>query len=134
LPSDWSSDVALPILVIFFLAIRGYSVFGVREESFRRALLGAFSSLGLTPEETLCCLRVRETGQEVKVMVQGVLGTAQLRPRGRESRVLVGEVAAGLRLGLRGEPANLLVAWLHLFLGGVLAVTALSLVLLAGRP
>ena len=127
---EWISPLMfLTVMVMMIISMRGYAVFGITEEYFREAVLGTVTALGFTVEETMSCLRIKETGQEIKIMVQGAMGSAQLRPKSKDSHALVQQIAKGMRTyfsGHRGQ-TKMLIAYFYILLGGLLLATGISL-------
>jgi hypothetical protein len=126
----WISPLMfLTVMVIVIISISGYSVFGVTEEYFREAVLATLTSLGFTVEETMSCLRIKETGQEIKIMVQGTTGAAQLRPKSKDSHELVKQIAKGLRIYFQSNTGKtkMLIAYFYILIGIFLMATVISL-------
>jgi len=127
---EWISPLMfLTVMVMMIISMRGYAVFGVTEEYFREAVLGTVTSLGFTVEETMSCLRIKETGQEIKIMVQGAMGSAQITPKSKDSRALVQEIAKGMRTYFRGHTGKtkMLIAYFDILLGVFLLAAGISL-------
>jgi len=127
---EWISPLMfLTVMVMMIISMRGYAVFGITEEYFREAVLGTVTALGFTVEETMSCLRIEETGQEIKIMVHGAMGSAQLRPKSKDSRALVQQIAKGMRTYFRGHTGKtkMLIAYFYTLLGMFLLVIGFSL-------
>jgi RsiW-degrading membrane proteinase PrsW (M82 family) len=127
---QWISPLMfLTVMVIIIISMRGYAVFGVTEDYFREAVLGTVASLGFTVEETMSCLRIKETGQEIKIMVQGAMGSAQITPKSKDSHALVQQIAKGMRTYFRGHAGKtkMLIAYFYILLGVFLLATGISL-------
>jgi len=127
---QWISPLMfLTVMVMMIISQRGYAVFGVTEEYFREAVLGTVAALGFTVEETMSCLRIKETGQEIKIMVQGAMGAAHLRPKSKDSHALVQEIAKGMRTYFRVHTGKtkMLIAYIYILLGVCLLATGISL-------
>lgn len=132
----WIQPVMFGTIFIFILIqMKGYSTFGVTEAYFREALLSTVSSLGYTAEETISCLRIKETGQEIKIMIQGLSGSAQLRPKSKDSAELVKQIAQGMRAYFQSHSGktNMLIAYFYLLMGGFLLAIAISLTRIMAR-
>jgi hypothetical protein len=83
---SWMNPLILTVLLVFFwIQMKGYMAFAVSETYFREALLPSVSSLGYSIEETMSRIKIKETGQELQVAIQGWIGTAQLKSTGKES-------------------------------------------------
>jgi RsiW-degrading membrane proteinase PrsW (M82 family) len=126
----WISPLMfLTVMVMMIISQRGYAVFGVTEEYFREAVLGTVAALGFTVEETMSCLRIKETGQEIKIMVQGAMGAAHLRPKSKDSHALVKQIAKGMRTYFRVHTGKtkMLIAYIYILLGVCLLGTGISL-------
>lgn len=132
----WIQPVMFGTIFIFLLIqMKGYATFGVTEAYFREALLSTVNSLGHTVEETISCLRIKETGQEIKIMIQGLTGSAQLRPKSKDSAELVKQIAQGMRAYFQSHSGktNMLIAYFYLLMGGFLLATAISLATMMAR-
>ena len=82
---SWMNPLMFTVLLIFFwIQMKGYMAFAVSETYFREALLASVSSLGYSIEETMSRIKIKETGQELQVAIQGWIGTAQLKSIGKE--------------------------------------------------
>ena len=126
----WINPLMFGTLFVFIvIQMKGYIAYGVTEAYFREALLSTVASLGYTAEETMSCLRIKETGQEIKVMIQGLTGSAQLRPKSKDSTALVKQIAHGMTAYFKNHTGktNMLVAYFYLIIGALLLVTAFSL-------
>jgi RsiW-degrading membrane proteinase PrsW (M82 family) len=127
---QWISPLMfLTVMVMMIISQRGYAVYGVTEEYFREAVLGTVAALGFTVEETMSCLRIKETGQEIKIKVQGAMGAAHLRPKSKDSHALVQEIAKGMRTYFRVHTGKtkMLIAYIYILLGVCLLATGISL-------
>ena len=123
------------ILVFMWIQMKGYLVFAISDTYFREALLTTIRSLGLTAEETMSCLKIKETGQEINVAIQGWIGTAQLKAAGRGSNELLGKIAAGMDGFFKTTPGkmNYMISWFYLVMGGFMVVLATALFFLMNK-
>jgi len=126
----WIPPLMFATLFIFLIiAIKGYITYGITEEYYREALLSTAASLGYAVEETISCLRIKETGQEIKVMIQGAIGSAQLRPKSKDSAALVKQIAQGMKAYFQTHTGKtkMLIAYFYLLIGFFLLATVFSL-------
>ncbi len=105
-PAAFSEGLAFYFLLVVLLLgyvwtkSRGYGVLGVSRDYFREALAVSASDLGFTleeaPERRDFRVRIKETGQEIKVVLKGRGGVAGFGPVDRSSRELVRRLARGM--------------------------------------
>lgn len=64
-------------------------------------------------------LKINETGQEMRVAIQGWIGTAQLKSTGKESNEIVRNIAEGMRKYFQSTPGkmNFISSFLYLIIG-----------------
>jgi len=121
----WINPVMFSVLLIFFwIQMKGYLAFAISDTYFREALLATTSSLGYTVEETMSCLKIKETGQEINVSIQGWIGSAQLKAAGRGSGELVTKLASGMNDYFKTTPGkmNYMISYFYLIIGGFMIV------------
>ena len=126
----WINPLMFGTLFFFLMiTIKGYVVYGATEEYIREALLSTVATLGYTAEETMSCLKIKETGQEIKVMIQGAVGSAQLRPKSKDSALLVKQIAQGMTSYFQNHAGEtkMLIAYFYLLIGVFLLATVISL-------
>lgn len=82
------------LVVIFWLQMRGYFVFGVTDTSFRGAMHHALGKLGLSYEERLSAIHIPSEGLDLQVAVQSWMGTAQVKSKQGKGEQRVKELAA----------------------------------------
>lgn len=99
--------------------MKGYVAFAISDTYFREALLASASSLGYSIEETMSRLKIKETGQEFQVAIQGWIGTAQLKSTGKETNDTVKRIAQGMTKYFDSTPGkmNFLTSYLYLLTG-----------------
>ena len=109
--------------------MKGYTAFGVTDSYFRDALLSSMSSLGYTAEESFSKLRIKETGEEFHVSIQGWMGSAQFKPVGKTNTKTTRDIAAGMNRYFATTPGkmNYSIAYLYLFLGVFLIAMCIGL-------
>jgi hypothetical protein len=93
--------------------------FSISDSYFREALLASSSALGFSIEETMSRLKIKETGQEMQVAIQGWIGTAQLKSTGNESNEAVKQIAHGMSTYFQSTPGkmNYLTSYFYLIVG-----------------
>jgi len=85
-PLSWLNLLLMMTLLLFFwFQMKGFMVIGASSAYFRTALLHATKSLGLSVEETLSQIKIKETDEKLHVSTQDWVGTAQLRLAGKPS-------------------------------------------------
>ncbi len=115
------------LLIFFFLQMRGYTVLGVSDGYFREALLASASSLGFSIEETMSRIKLKETGQEIQVSIQGAIGTAHLKSIGKESAETTGQIASEMAKYFKNTPGkmNYMICCLYIIIGVSLAAISI---------
>ena len=116
----WMNPLIFTVVLVFFwMQMKGYMVFAISDTYFRDALLASASSIGFTIEETMSRLKIKETGQEMQVAIQGWMGTAQLKSTGRESDDLVRKISEGMTKYFQSTPGkmNQLTSYFYLIIG-----------------
>ena len=117
---SWMNPLMFTVLLIFFwIQMKGYMAFAVSETYFREALLASVSSLGYSIEETMSRIKIKETGQELQVAIQGWIGTAQLKSIGKESNDTTKQIAQGMTKYFESTAGkmNFVTSYLYLIIG-----------------
>ena len=72
-------------------------------------------------------LKIKETGQEMQVAIQGWIGTAQLKSTGKESNEAVKQIANGMAKYFQNTPGkmNYLSSYFYLIIGAFMIAMAL---------
>ena len=116
----WINPLMLTVMLVFFwIQMKGYMAFAISDSYFREALLASSSALGFSIEETMSRLKIKETGQEMQVAIQGWIGTAQLKSAGKESNEAVKQIAHGMTKYFQSTPGkmNYLTSYFYLIIG-----------------
>jgi len=115
------------MLVFFWLQMRGYMAFAISDAYFREALLSSAASLEFTIEETMSCVKIKETGQEIQVSIQGWTGTAQIKPSRRDSAAAVAKIAAGMNQYFKTSAGkmNYVTSYFYLIIGAFMIAFSL---------
>ena len=116
----WINPLIFTVLLAFFwIQMKGFTAFAISDSYFRTSLLASANSLGLSIEETMSRLKINETGQEMRVAIQGWIGTAQLKSTGKESNEIVRNIAEGMRKYFQSTPGkmNFISSFLYLIIG-----------------
>jgi hypothetical protein len=116
----WMNPLMFTVLLFFFwIQMKGYMAFAISDTYFREALLASASSLGFSIEETMSRLKIKETGQEMQVAIQGWIGTAQLKSASKESNDTVKQIAIGMTRYFESTPGkmNFMTSYLYLIIG-----------------
>lgn len=119
----WIHPLMLAVLLIFsWIQMKGYMAFAISDTYFREALLASAASLGFSIEETMSHLRIKETGVEMQVAIQGWMGTAQLKSSGKGSDDAVRQIAEGMIKYFQSTPGkmNYIASYFHLVFGAIL--------------
>lgn len=91
--------VALYVVLIYYYRqiLRGYSITGVTDESFRQALYSVLKDLQLPFEERLSKLHLTTLDADIEANVSGFMGTANIRVKQKEHQPTLDRIAEGLR-------------------------------------
>ena len=109
--------------------------FAISDTYFREALLASASSLGFSIEETMSRLKIKETGQEMQVAIQGWIGTAQLKSTSKESNDTVKQIANGMAKYFESTPGkmNFMTSYFYLIIGVFMVAMSVWMVTLKIR-
>ena len=132
----WINPAIFTFLLIFFwFQMKGYVAFAISDTYFRDALLSSAASLGYSIEETMSCLKIKETGEEMQVSIQGWVGPAQLKPSVRKSAHVVAKIVGGMNQYFKTTPGkmNYLTSYFYLIMGGFMIVCAIGMFLLTKK-
>ena len=116
----WMNPLIFTVLLVFFwIQMKGYMAFAISDSYFREALLGSAESLGLSIEESMSRLKIKETGVEMQVAIQGWIGTAQLKSTGKESEDSVRQIAKGMTKYFENTTGrmNFMTSYFYLIMG-----------------
>ena len=111
MPFDWSDMLVLliplvmyPALLIFYWQIlKGYSILGVTDESFRQALYSILDELKIPFEERLSKMHLTQIGADLEANVNSWMGVATIRIRQREHLETLDRIAEGLKRYFAGS-------------------------------
>ena len=106
------------ILVMFWIQMRGYMVYGVSAESFGASLRKVLEKLNLPFQESFSSIRLQSVGADLQASVQSWMGTAQLRIKPQKQEATLRAIAGALRGEFAGTQAQ---ASLTIFIFYVLA-------------
>ena len=132
----WINPLMFTVLLIFFwIQMKGYMAFAISDTYFREALLASASSLGFSIEETMSRLKIKETGQEMQVAIQGWIGTAQLKSTSKESNDTVKQIANGMAKYFESTPGkmNFMTSYFYLIIGVFMVAMSVWMVTLKIR-
>lgn len=115
--------------------MRGYTVEGITDVYFRDALLTSISSLGLTVEESLSRLKIKETGAEIQISMTSWMGSSQLRPLNKQSNADVAQIVDEMGNYFQAHKGQMsyVMPILQLLTAIFMSVMAIWLMLFVGR-
>jgi hypothetical protein len=97
-----------PVLFVFYRRImRGYSVLGITDESFRQALYSVLKNLKLPFEERLSKLRLTSIDADLEVNIASWMGTASLRVKQPEHQKTLDQIAKALQIYFDGSHVSI---------------------------
>ena len=111
--------ITVTLLAFCWIQMKGYAVFAISDDYFREALLASAQSLGFSIEEKMSRLKIKETGHEIQVAIQGWIGTAQLKSTAKESNDAVRRIADGMTKYFQSTPGkiNYITSCFYLIMG-----------------
>ena len=119
--------VLIIVGIFLFLALKGYTAFGITDVSFREALMAALTKLNLPYEETLAAVKLPTIGADLQVAVQSWIGTGQLKMKQRQFGTVLRNIVSGMNEYFqRGEnlKVNLTCCIFYVLIGVFLLVLA----------
>lgn len=133
---DWSVSFLLlipliiyPVLLIFYWRVlRGYTVLGVTDDSFRQALYAVLRDMELPYEERLSKMHLTSIDADLEANVNGWIGTATIRMKQRSHQDTLKRIASALnRYFAESHVAtNMATCTYHLIFGVLTFAAALS--------
>ena len=127
---QWISPLMFIVLLVFMKRqMQGYLIFAVSEEYFREALLKSISNLGYASEETMGGIKIKETGETLKVVIQGWMGTVQMKGGKDITAKTMRSIISEMRAYFSKNPGNLnkTSAYFYLGIGGLMLLVVASL-------
>ncbi|MES2309080.1 MAG: hypothetical protein V4507_09495 [Verrucomicrobiota bacterium] len=127
---QWVNPFMFAVMLVFFKRqMQGYLIFGASEEYFREALLNSIRSLGYTTEETIGGIKIKETGESIKAVIQGWMGTAQIRGSKEISSKTLESIADEMKVyfSKNSGKMNKISAYFYLVMGGFMIVLGFSM-------
>ncbi|MCC5879787.1 MAG: hypothetical protein JJU03_07830 [Idiomarina sp.] len=120
------------VLVMFWIQMRGFMVTGATDTYFRQALLASTKSLGLTTEESLSGIKVRETGEEIQVIMPGRTGAAQMKPLNKQSKPVLAKITNEMTAYFKNHSGemNYVMSFFGIFAGLIMFAIVISMLLL----
>jgi hypothetical protein len=129
---DWSLSIPFllpllmyPVLLAFYWRLlRGYTVLGVTDDSFRQALYSVLKDLQLPFEERLSKLRLTSLDADLEANVSSRMGAASIRIKQKEHQEILDKIATGLQGYFSGSHVSInMVTCVYYIIFGVLMVT-----------
>ncbi|MCY4403552.1 MAG: hypothetical protein OXD54_13340 [Candidatus Poribacteria bacterium] len=120
------------VLVMMFIALKGYVAYGVTDMSFREALLAALDKLQLPHEETLSIIRLTSLDTYLQVSVQSWVGAGQIKIKQREQRAQLAEIVREMNVHFQisSAAANLTSCIFFVVTGVLMVVGGIGVVFL----
>ena len=109
------------VLAFIWRQMRGYTVLGVTDDSFRQALYAVLKDLRLPFEERLSKLRLTSIDADLEANVASWMGVAGLRIKQREHQETLERVANGLKRYFAGShvSVNMVTCVYYIILGAL---------------
>jgi hypothetical protein len=107
------------MLTLFWLAMQGYTAFGITDSSFREGIIDTLDKMEIPFEETLGGIYLSSIGANLKVAIQSSMGTAQISIRPRKFNPTLNKIAKGLSNYYQTYPtsANFTICYFYTILG-----------------
>jgi hypothetical protein len=114
------------VLALIWRQMRGYTVLGVTDESFRQALYAVLKDLRLPFEERLSKLHLTSLDADLEANVASWMGVANLRIKQREHQETLERVAEGLNRYFAGShvSVNMVTCVYYIILGVLIMASA----------
>jgi hypothetical protein len=128
--------VFLVVLVMMWIQMKGYLVYGITDESFRNALHYALQKLDLPHEEKLTQIRLTTVGADLQVAVQSWMGSGQIRIKPSQHAPTLKRIADQMSEYFATTPVqtNMVTSAFYAIMGVLLLVMAVVLVNLLRLP
>jgi hypothetical protein len=134
IPFEWSYVLVLlipltlyPVLLVFYWRIlRGYTVVGVTDESFRQALYSVLGDLKIPYEERLSKMHLTALNADLEANVSSWMGTASVRIRQREHQETLDRIARAMSSYFAGShvAVNMVTCVYYLIFGIIILLAA----------
>lgn len=112
--------------IFLWMQSQGYTVFGIREESFRSSLHDALDRLEIPFEERLSKVVLLDSNAELKVTAQGRMGVATLNIKPRTERARLQRIIAAMREDFTSGTVGINMATCYFYVSFGLLMFALS--------
>lgn len=114
------------VLAFIWRQMRGYTVLGVTDDSFRQALYAVLKDLNLPFEERLSKLRLTSIDADLEANVTSWMGVANLRIKQREHQETLERIVSGLKQYFAGSHVsiNMVTCVYYIILGGLVMASA----------
>jgi hypothetical protein len=126
----WTNPLMfLFLLAIFWFQLKGYSAYGITENSFRGALHSALKTLNIPFEETLSSVKLPSYAAELKVNINGGMGMAKIQMKHCSDAGLLSKIVGEMNLYFdRTDVETNKIAWLfHVIMAIFMALLFLEL-------
>lgn len=121
------SQVVPAAMVVWMWMMKGYQVFGVTDETFRRALRHSLERLKLSYKETQTGIRVMQGDVNLEISVSSLEGTVAIRPKDSGDNPLLQDIITSMSCYYSESDINAKNRTLLVYLGVGLFCLVLSL-------
>jgi Tfp pilus assembly protein PilF len=95
---NWLMPLMFVVLLVFlWIQMQGYTVMGIVDRSFRKALLSVLDELHLEREEELSVIRIPQSNLDIQVAIQSWIGVGQLKNKTKSGQEVFQQIIAGLK-------------------------------------
>jgi len=85
------------LLVFFWIQMQGYTVMGIVDKSFRKALLSVLDELRLERQEELSLIRIPQAHLDIQVAIQSWIGVGQVKNKSKSGQEVFQQIIAGIK-------------------------------------
>lgn len=123
----WIQSAMFAVFLIFaWVALQGYTVYGITESSFREGLIHSLEKLEIPFEENLSGIYLSSIGANLRVAIQSWTGVAQINVRPRKSNNVLRDIVKGMSSYYQTADVsvNLTTCYFNLVWGGFMLIFA----------
>lgn len=120
------------LLVMMCIILKGYSAFGVTDNTFRNALLQSLQKLELPYEETLSAIHLTSVEVDLQVSVQSWVGSGLIKVKQRGHSPLLANIVLAMNehFQLSNTTAKLLTCIFYVIVGVLMAAAGIGMAVL----
>ncbi|MFI5118581.1 MAG: tetratricopeptide repeat protein [Terriglobales bacterium] len=95
---NWVTPLIFVVLLVFlWIQMQGYTVMGIVDRSFRKALLSVLDELHLERQEELSVIRIPQANLDIQVAIQSWTGAGQVKNKSKGGQEVFQQIIVGLK-------------------------------------